>query len=366
MNEAGIRDLFLKKITEILVTDKAKLSVSQEMLPNFLQSHYQPDMLAELKFGGKSTPVIIEFKANGRPGTVSQVVSQLKKYAEAANALPMFVAPHIGPQARGILRENRVFFADLSGNKWIEFDGLYIDADGHASKFPEKRNDRDPFADKASLVLRAMFEQPEKRWRVHELADAIGVTPGFVSKITNTMKQRGYISKDEDGLRLMNARSILDDWVYSYSYRKNQEYKYFCMATSAKEIIGRLKNIDQLEVVDYALALQAGAHLVAPHAEFDLIHVYIKNQVAHEKLVNLLNLQGVGKGQNVVILDPYYRQSVFYGKRKVDGIWVVSDLQLYIDLYNYPLRGLEQAEHLYRKKLAKISEQISEKRSHVR
>lgn len=365
MNELDIRNLFLEKINEILVTDKAKLSVLQSLLSVYLQDNYEPDMLAELTFDGKSTIVLIEFRTNGRPGTASQVVNQLKKHAEAMHAIPLFIAPHIGPQARQILRENHVLFADLSGNKWIEFAGLYLDAEGHANKFPEKRKDRDLFADKASLIFRAMFDQPKKTWRVHELAEAIDVTPGFVSKITNAMKQRGYVAKTEAGLRLINARSALDDWVYTYSYRKNQENKYFCMASSAKEVIGRLKEVNQLDNVDYALALQAGAYLVASHAEFDVVHFYVKDQVAHKKLVNLLNLKGVDKGQNVIILDPYYRQSAFYGKRKIDDLWVVSDLQLYIDLYNYPLRGLEQAEYLYRKRLSSVAAQISKDRSYV-
>lgn len=365
MNESDIRSLFLEKIKEIIVTDKAKLSNLQGLSNAYLQNSYVPDMLAELTFDGKSTTVLIEFKANGRPGTASQVADQLKKHADAMHAIPMFVAPHIGPQARQILREKRILFADLSGNKWIEFAGLYLDAEGHANKFPEERKDRDPFADKASLILRAMFDQPKKAWRVHELAETIDVTPGFVSKITNAMKQRGYIAKTEAGLRLINARSILDDWVYSYSYRKNQENKYFCMAASAKEVIEHLKGMNQLSKVNYALALQAGAYLIAPHAEFDVVHIYVKDQAAHKKLVKLLNLRGVDKGQNVVILDPHYRQSVFYSKREVNDLWIVSDLQLYIDLFNYPLRGLEQAEHLYRKRLSNVAAQISEERSHV-
>jgi hypothetical protein len=35
---------------------------------------------------------------------------------------------------------------------------------------------------------------------------------------------------------------------------------------------------------------------------------------------------------------------------------VVSDLQLYLDLHKFPIRGLEQAEHLYEKRLKQIVE----------
>jgi len=61
------------------------------------------------------------------------------------------------------------------------------------------------------------------------------------------------------------------------------------------------------------------------------------------------------QGANLILLLPYYKNSVFYSRRKVEGIWV-SDIQLYLDLYHYPLRGLEQAEHLYGKRLRKLFE----------
>jgi hypothetical protein len=48
---------------------------------------------------------------------------------------------------------------------------------------------------------------------------------------------------------------------------------------------------------------------------------------------------------------PYYKHSGFYDSREVEDLRVVSDIQLYLDLYGYPVRGREQAEHLYDKRL---------------
>ncbi len=42
----------------------------------------------------------------------------------------------------------------------------------------------------------------------------------------------------------------------------------------------------------------------------------------------------------------------FANAHRGKGLNVVSDVQLYLDLYNYPLRGREQAEHLYNKRLS--------------
>ena len=43
-----------------------------------------------------------------------------------------------------------------------------------------------------------------------------------------------------------------------------------------------------------------------------------------------------------------YDEGVFYGVNQVDGVNVVSKVQLYIDLFNYPARGEEAAEIVLR------------------
>ena len=54
---------------------------------------------------------------------------------------------------------------------------------------------------------------------------------------------------------------------------------------------------------------------------------------------------------------PYYRESAFYDRQmSKGGMKVVSDLQLYLDLYDYPVRGREQAEHLYERRLRSLVE----------
>jgi len=51
---------------------------------------------------------------------------------------------------------------------------------------------------------------------------------------------------------------------------------------------------------------------------------------------------------------PYYKHSVFYDSHEVEDLRVVSDIQLYLDLHGYPLRGREQAEQLYDKRLKRL------------
>ena len=47
-------------------------------------------------------------------------------------------------------------------------------------------------------------------------------------------------------------------------------------------------------------------------------------------------------------MKPLYADSVWYGRQSRRGIPVVSELQLILDLWRYPVRGLEHAEHILR------------------
>ena len=159
-----------------------------------------------------------------------------------------------------------------------------------------------------------------------------------------------------DYIKLRDPKAVLEDWVGQYDYRKNEERKYFCVARSPDEILSKLKGLNIPEQIDYALGFHAGAYLVSPHAVFNEVHIYVSNQESIDLFVKQLNLRTVEQGANIILLSPYYKHSVFYGKQKIEGLWIVSDLQLYLDLYKYPLRGLEQAEHLYEIRLKKFIE----------
>jgi len=52
------------------------------------------------------------------------------------------------------------------------------------------------------------------------------------------------------------------------------------------------------------------------------------------------------RGGNFHIIRPYYKNSVFFSRQKIKGFAVVSNLQLYLDLYHFHPRGREHAEYL--------------------
>jgi hypothetical protein len=123
------------------------------------------------------------------------------------------------------------------------------------------------------------------------------------------------------------------------------------LAPDVKSILQRLRKIDVPRKVEYALSVQAGAGLIAPHAVYKEVHMYVGDGKGTEFFKKELDLRDADQGANLVLMMPYYKHSVFYDSRQIEGLCVVSDIQLYLDLYGYPVRGREQAEHLYAKRL---------------
>jgi hypothetical protein len=95
----------------------------------------------------------------------------------------------------------------------------------------------------------------------------------------------------------------------------------------------------------------AAASLVAPFVQgVGTVQWYRAEEISVEDWVKALDLRPVDVGPNVILLKPYDR-GVFYRTQTIDDIALVGNIQLYLDLYNDPARGREQAEFLRKEKL---------------
>ncbi len=164
-----------------------------------------------------------------------------------------------------------------------------------------------------------------------------------------------YAVWEQKRIRLVRPRDLVDDWVHFYSYKNNQSAAYYCHAKDLPEILDQIAMLKIPKEMRYALTLHAGAWLAAPHAVAQEVHLYADGEGDRQKILSFwkdrLKLEPAERGANFYLLKPYYRHSVFYGVRSLKGLRVVSDLQLYLDLKHYPIRGEEQAEHLFEKRL---------------
>jgi DNA-binding HxlR family transcriptional regulator len=332
---------------------------------------FQPDETPQATLGfsgtlsvrGHQIRVLGEVEAVGQPWAIRAAIHRLSEHrTQNPEHLPLLVSELIGPRGRALCKQHTIAYVDLLGNSYLEWAGLYIDKarDGTSPRTPKRA--RSLFSDKASLVIRAALDDPGRPLQVREVARELGLSPAWVSQVLRRLISAGYAARVGDGTVISRPLDLLADWAESYRFMsRNDSRSYFCEAPTPQQVIARVASLRADAVGTYALTLHAGASLVAPFAEFHEVHIYVDPYHMREEIesqwTKALGLRPVEAGGNLYLAWPYYKEGAFYGKRQINGVWVASDVQLYVDLYNYPMRGREQAEYLLRNRLAHLRSQ---------
>jgi hypothetical protein len=311
----------------------------------------QYDVVAQIDYQGLRFDLVIEVVSSSSFPLMQNKINRLKSSVFKENEIPVLAAPYLSPEKQKLCRNSSINFIDLSGNVFLAYSSFYIERVGFPNKFPEKRKRRSPFSDKASLILRELMINCQRQWGIRELAQKIDLNAGYVSRMASSLEDDGYVSRANRKMRIRSPREILRDWVRVYDLKKNNLNRFFCLAPNVESIIKRFQSLQIPKKIKYAFGVQAGAALVSPHAVYKEIHIYVKNKNGIDFFKHALDLKESEQGSNIVLMLPHYKHSVFYDNQIKKGLNVVSNIQLYIDLFGYPVRGHEQAEYLYDRKL---------------
>lgn len=198
------------------------------------------------------------------------------------------------------------------------------------------------FSPKASRVLRVLLTHPYKGWTIERLSREAKTSLGYTHAVVTSLIDRGYVYRDDSyRVRAYDPVKLIRRWAAYHNYVSvNTFLRYH---TFERNIDVFLLSLRDTEDPEYALTALAGAHIVAPYVRPTTVHFYTRRRENAKTWVRLLDLRPVETGGNVSIVLPY-DEGVFYGARKISGAKVVGNVQLYLDLYNYPARGEDAAE----------------------
>lgn len=306
------------------------------------------DVVAMAKAGDLSKQLIFEIKSLGEPRMVEQAVMRLRRLARSRpEAYLVFAAPYISERSRDILKAEGIGYLDLVGDAYLQFGSVLVDRVGTEGRPIEKRALKTLFAPKATRVIRTLLQSPGEQTTITELAKTCDMSPAGVYFVVDLLETRGFVTRGEDRrINLAEPDRLLREWAKNWSWEKSRPNYYFSFDKTSDQIVKKVSEATERLRVEYALTGLAGASFVAPFVRFSDVSFYLKS--GGEQLVKELDLRPVTSGANVVILDPY-DEGVFSGTRVIRGVRVVSDVQLFVDLYNNPARGQEQAEAVFDK-----------------
>jgi len=338
-----------------------RLSELLERLPNVRLVNLRPNMRfadAEVDIdtvvdiGNRQYEILVEIKSDGSPAAIRRAASQLKAlrhaFPDKENLYLAVGAPYISDDGMETCKEEEIGCLDAVGNCYLSFGGIHIEIKGNKNLQPAKRSSKFLFSPKSSRVARVLLSDLNRWWQVQEIAGEAGISIGLVSRLKQKLLEEEFVLEQDRRMRVKSPQRLIDAWVENYRYKRNIIVDYYTLDETQK-VERRIANYCSQQNIRYALGLFSAASRVAPHVRMNKSFVFV--DVNLDQVASALNFKPVPSGSNVVLLKPY-DAGVFYKSRDIDGLRVVSDVQIYIDLKTYKGRGEEAADFLMQHSLS--------------
>lgn len=301
---------------------------------------------------GVRIPIIVEIKDTQRLRDLREAMQQVKELARSIKASPMVAGIYWGDRARRVAKEEQVGLLDLAGNFYLQKDPVLIEKTVAKNPFQKTSPLKNLFSPVSTRIVRALLIEPDRKWRLLELAEVTRVSIGLTYKVVDRLvaEEFGKRTKEKQFI-LTSPKELLDAWAGVYQKDQNQKLVYYSFEKDQNTLIRLVEEASKKNNTPCAFGYFSGALMVAPFIRgFQKVQFFVKSPEDVEAFKKELNLQSVESGGNVDIFVPY-DEGVFYEVQNIDGLSIVSNVQLYLDLIHNPARGKEQAEYLRESKL---------------
>ncbi len=312
------------------------------------------DVVVEVEIKGTRYTLVCEAKQHGQPRFVRDAIYQLKDYLREfpISATAVVVAPYLSPESREMCIQSGVSYLDFEGNARLAFGPVFIDRIRANKPSPDVRELKSLFRSKSAQVLRVLFRDPNRGWKVADLAKAAAVSLGHASNVRTALLNREWGQLTDDGLCLRAPSDVLDAWKVAYTAPVSERLAFYTtlhgslLESRVKEFFDLIPNN-----VQTALGSFSAAEWIAPYGRTNTLFLW-SQQKEVEEIRQRFQLSASSKGENVVV-SLTQDSGVFFDTFVAEGrIRCTSALQTYLDLAKSGERGEEAAEHLRRMRLS--------------
>ena len=290
---------------------------------------------------------------SGEPRVIRGLLPRLRDLGARNDLWAGLLVPHMGSAGSRLCREAGLGFQDCCGNSFMRFNEVVVQISGNRNRFSSRKRVRTLFKDKATIPLRILLETPGEWLTTRQIAESGGLSLGWVSHILQQMNVEGYVERKRGGgTRLVKPERLVTDWLQEYTFELNDVFPFRIRSGDLDTAVQRLRVLEAPYADRYALTLNAGVHALRTgrsqrRLPFDL-HMYLPDlstdpEDTIDVWSDLLDLRPSGMGANCCLVKPAYRNAAFFKQQAGHGLRVVSDLQLYLDLYHYPGAGRQEA-----------------------
>ncbi|HEX8688636.1 MAG TPA: helix-turn-helix domain-containing protein [Solirubrobacterales bacterium] len=302
-----------------------------------------------IRFAGSKTPVVIEARKRLNAAAARQIIA----LAEERDLRVIAIAEETTADARRILAFHEIGIVDGLGNADLRLPGLWMHIGGHPErdhlKMPTPAAPRARLSGKTGVAAQALLLEPERGWKVRELAARADVSGGLAHRVLVRLENEGLVRAEGSGpgkVRVLTDPGGLLDLLAEETAVRPLRTPAFRLAQSPKALIRGIAKALEGKEVDYALTGAGAASLVAPFiSAVPIVEVWVSAYFMADRVLDEFGMEKAETGQNVELLQANDDGPLMF-RQRTKWAWVANPFRLYIDLLHDPRRGREQAEIL--------------------
>lgn len=277
---------------------------------------------------GTYAPIAVEARKSFTPRGVDQLLGSLGRTLRtlAGNVSILVVAPWLSDRTRERLRDEGINYLDLTGNSLFRLENptVFIETQGaRKDPSPAPRGKARFQGPKAGRLVRTLAEV-RPPYGVRELAIAAGLTPGYVSRLLDTLDDEALVQRSaRGGVESVDVRGLIRRWADSYDVFRVNETVTYLAPSGGSQTLPRLASTRQRTAVTGSFAAVRLAAVAGPA----LLTIYCDDPAA---IADELELIPTDEGANVAVLRPF--DPVVWERTSVeDGVTFAAPSQVAVD-----------------------------------
>ena len=303
-----------------------------------------------LRVDGKALNLTVEQKRRVGAAEAWNVVRTLEQDAKRPAAL--VVADRTTAVARRILADHGVGYVDGHGNAHLVYPGVYVHIETPRKQAEPRVVGELRLAGKAGIAAQALLLEPQREWRVTDLAERAAVSVGLAHAVLDRL-ERLKIVEAQGGQRarartIADPAALLDLWTEENRDRGVRRLGAYLLPRRGADVVQGAEHALRARDVDHALTGVVAAALLAPFVTtLPAATFWVDAGFPGDELLNRLGAESADRGANLVLMQADDNLPLAFADER-DGTRFANVFRIYLDALADPKRGREQAEHLRR------------------
>ena len=315
-----------------------------------------------LDVAGKRVQALVEVRKAVYPRDVRQLewpttnlARQRSEGVSGRETLAMLIAESISPGAKELLRAERIGYFDSGGSLFLPARGAYLCVDRPPPK-PMSRSIRTLFTGRRAQVLHGILKRHDEWFGVKDLAEQALVSPATASQVLTELERFDWLESRGRGpakqRHLRDPAALLEAWANQSSSMPAPAFRrYFVPTMKPDDLMERFGQICEAHGVNYAFGFEAAAQRYAPFlSTISQVRCRLLAGSRGDAAIAELGARIVSEGANLAIIEAKSDGDLLF-REQIDGVWLASPIQVYLDLLRGEGRAKEMAEHLRRERI---------------